>query len=69
MLNILFILMLTINPATQSDSLFIASDSLFENNGIKNLGIINGWCFHPGERMSGERIGTVFFIELPINKN
>ena len=66
-MNFLMLLMLTINPATQSDSLFVASDSLFNNSGIIDLGGRDGWRFHSGEHLSVENTGTVFSIELPIN--
>ncbi len=49
MLHILLFLMLNISPATQSDSLFVASDSLFNDNGILYLGSLDGWRFHPGD--------------------
>jgi hypothetical protein len=35
MQNLLFFLMLNISPATQSDQLFVASDSLFNNHVYK----------------------------------
>lgn len=38
-MNFLMLLMLTINPATQSDSLFVASDSLFDSHALSCLGI------------------------------
>jgi two-component system, NtrC family, sensor kinase len=52
MLNFLLILMLHISPATQSDKLFVASDSLFDKNGVINLSSRNGWRFHPGDDMT-----------------
>ena len=52
MLQILLFLMLNISPATQSDSLFVASDSLFNENGILYLGSRNGWRFHPGDDLN-----------------
>ncbi|WP_372946803.1 ATP-binding protein [Mariniphaga sp.] len=52
MLNILLFLMLNISPATQSDRLFVASDSLFDNKGIIELGGRNGWRFHSGDDLS-----------------
>jgi len=55
MLNILLILMLNISPATRSDRLFVASDSLFDSNGILDLGIREGWRFHPGDYMNRAR--------------
>jgi hypothetical protein len=55
MLNFLLILMLNISPATQSERLFVASDSLFNENGIINLGNREGWRFHPGDDLSWAR--------------
>jgi two-component system, NtrC family, sensor kinase len=52
MLNFLLILMLNISPATQSERLFVASDSLFNENGIINLGNREGWRFHPGDDLN-----------------
>ena len=52
MLHFLLILMLNISPATRSDRLFVASDSLFDNRGILDLGIRNGWRFHPGDDLN-----------------
>jgi hypothetical protein len=52
MLHFLLILMLNISPATQSDQLFVASDSLFDNDGILNLGIRDGWRFQPGDDLN-----------------
>ena len=52
MLHLLFILMLNINPATRSEKLFVASDSLFDNNGILDLGIRDGWRFHAGDDLN-----------------
>jgi len=48
MLQILLFLMLNISPATQSEKLFVASDSLFNENGIIYLGSRHGWRFHHG---------------------
>jgi signal transduction histidine kinase len=52
MLNILLFLMLTISPATQPEQLFVASDSLFNENGIITLSSQDGWRFHPGDDLS-----------------
>jgi len=52
MLHILLFLILSISPATQSDSLFIASDSLFDKDGIIHLAHQNGWRFHPGDDLN-----------------
>ncbi len=52
MLHILLFLVLNISPATQSEKLFVASDSLFNDNGIIYLGSREGWRFHPGDDMN-----------------
>jgi hypothetical protein len=52
MLQFLFIVMLNISSATWSDQLFVASDSLFSENGIISLGGLDGWRFHPGDDLS-----------------
>jgi two-component system, NtrC family, sensor kinase len=52
MLLFLLIVMLNISPVTQPDQLFVASDSLFNNNGIINLAHRSGWRFHPGDDLS-----------------
>lgn len=59
-MNYLMFLMLKISPATQSDSLFIASDSLFDEIDIIDFDIIDGWHFHSGERLSNKHSGTVY---------
>jgi hypothetical protein len=52
MQNLLLFLMLNISPATQSDQLFVASDSLFNETGIITLGSRDGWRFHPGDDLN-----------------
>jgi hypothetical protein len=52
MLQILLFLMLNISPATQSQQLFVASDSLINDNGILYLGSREGWRFQPGDNMN-----------------
>ena len=52
MLHILLFLMLNISPATQSDRLFVASDSLFNKIGVIDLGSRDGWRFHPGDDLN-----------------
>jgi hypothetical protein len=60
MLNFLLPLMLTISPAAQSDSLFVASDSLFNEEGIIDLGGFDGWRFHTGVPLSGDPVEPFF---------
>jgi two-component system, NtrC family, sensor kinase len=52
MLQILLFLMLNISPATQSEKLFVASDSLFNENGILYFGSRHGWRFQPGDDLN-----------------
>lgn len=52
MLNFLLFLMLNIHPATQPTQLFVVSDSLFNENGIIQLGSRDGWRFHPGDDLT-----------------
>ena len=52
MLNLILFLILNISPVTQSEKLFVASDSLFNENGIITLGSRNGWRFHPGDDLN-----------------
>lgn len=52
MLQFLLILMLNISPVTRTEKLFVASDSLFNKNGILNLGIRDGWRFQPGDDLN-----------------
>jgi two-component system, NtrC family, sensor kinase len=52
MQNLLLFLLLNISPATQSDQLFVASDSLFNETGIITLGNLDGWRFHPGDDLN-----------------
>jgi two-component system, NtrC family, sensor kinase len=52
MLQFMLIVMLNISSATRSDQLFVASDSLFSENGIISLGGMEGWRFHPGDDLS-----------------
>jgi two-component system, NtrC family, sensor kinase len=52
MQNLLLFLLLNISPATQSDQLFVASDSLFNETGIITLGSRDGWRFHPGDDLN-----------------
>ena len=49
MLNFILFLILQISPATQSEKLFVASDSLFSDYGILDLGNRDDWRFHPGD--------------------
>lgn len=48
-MDILMLIMLTINPALLSEKLFIANDSLFDQDNIINLYSRDGWHFHPGD--------------------
>jgi hypothetical protein len=52
MQNLLLFLLLNISPANQSDQLFVASDSLFNETGIITLGNLDGWRFHPGDDLN-----------------
>jgi hypothetical protein len=67
MMHILLFLILSISPATQTDRLFVASDSLFNYDGIITLGSQDGWRFHLRELLFGGQTGTIFSIVLPIN--
>jgi hypothetical protein len=55
--------MLTINPTLQSQQLFVASDSLFNNLGFTNLGIQKNWRFLRSEDL----IAKVNFNQLTTN--
>ena len=55
MLHFLLILILNFSPATRSDTLFVASDSLFDKKGVLFLGSQNGWRFHPGDDLNRAR--------------
>ena len=66
-MNFLMLIMLTINPAVQSDKLFVANDSLFNIDSIIDLYSCDGWRFHPGD--GDIPYWTTFTIELPITKN
>jgi hypothetical protein len=61
--------MLNISQAPQSQQLFVASDSLFDNRGFIDLGNQTGWRFNSKVLLSGEYTVTNFFIELLLNQN
>jgi signal transduction histidine kinase len=52
MMHILLFLILSISPATQTDRLFVASDSLFDKDGIITLGNQEGWRFQAGDDLN-----------------
>jgi hypothetical protein len=69
MMNFLMLLMLTISPATQTESLFIATDTIFNKEGILYLSRRKGLRFHSGVRLPGDPVEPIFSIKLPLTKN